>query len=187
MCDGGHHAREPVLDASSTSLCHLGTDLRKFRKSSQPTVNVSKLVTNWNRSKSDSHPSGPSPSCQVMANPTGAVWHGQWTRRHLLCRDRALGELLASRWPWRHSPEDPQSRQGSHRGWWGLQPPKAMRQGPGHLRHCWGNNILFVFPQKKKKKMVRHFPGWATEGATHPHFLESREQNHGRVVKMSIT
>lgn len=30
MCDGGHHAWEPVQDASLTSLCHLGTDLRRF-------------------------------------------------------------------------------------------------------------------------------------------------------------
>lgn len=94
------------------------------------------------------------PGCRVTSTPTAAVSHGQWARRPLPCRDRALGELLASRWPWRHSPEDPRSRQGSHRGRWGLQPPKAVRQGPGHLLHCWGNNILFVFPQKKKKKRL---------------------------------
>lgn len=39
----------------------------------------------------------------------------------------------------------------------------------------------------KKKKKVRHFPGWATEVPPTPHFLESSEQKHGKVVRMSIT
>lgn len=76
-CHGGHRAWEPPQDSPSTSLCFVGTDLRIFGKSPQPTVTtVSKLATKWNESKNDSHPSGPSPDSQAMWAPTGALRPG---------------------------------------------------------------------------------------------------------------
>lgn len=76
-CHGGHRAWEPPQDSPSTSLCFVGTDLRIFGKSPQPTVTtVSKLATKWNESKSDSHPSGPSPDSGAMWAPTGALQPG---------------------------------------------------------------------------------------------------------------
>lgn len=70
----------------------------------------------------------------------------------------------------------------------GSQSRRALSQLPGHSgaplapRGCLDSSLCvpgasslpsFPHPEKKKKK-VRHFPGRAAGGATHPHFLESR-------------
>ena len=52
--------------------------------------------------------------------------------------------------------------------------PGLPPSGSHQRQDCQRPWAAVLFPQKKKeKKMVRHFPGRAAGGATHPHFLES--------------
>lgn len=74
-CNGGHHAWEPPQDSPSTSLLR-GNRPENVLKKSPPTATISTLATKRNESKGDSHPRGPSPDCQAMWAPTGALGLG---------------------------------------------------------------------------------------------------------------
>lgn len=112
--------------------------------------------------------------CQATQVTADAVWPGRWARAPSVqgkgSRGAPTRQMALGTWP--RGPQTTAAR--------------GCETGPG-ISSPVGEATNFDFPQKKKKKKIRHFPGWATGGATHPHFLESSEQKFGIIVRVSIT